>query len=245
MKYEQFIQGILETRGRKILKEDKGYTEEHHIVPRCLGGADTKTNLIELYAREHFIAHKLLAEENPTNLKLQFAFGAMSQDNRGKRQDITPEQYEEAREVMSKAMSIKNAGTGNPMYGVHRYGKDNPNYGKKHPGMGAGAKNSQYGKHYTLSYEEKLARSKRVKATWDSYTQEEREQRGSLVQGERNGMYGRYGYTKRCVKVKCIETGEIFVSISDAERKFGKGGLKAALRLKKNFWQGFHWERLD
>jgi hypothetical protein len=39
-----------------------GYTEKHHIVPTSLGGANSKTNLVRLTAREHFVCHKLLAK---------------------------------------------------------------------------------------------------------------------------------------------------------------------------------------
>lgn len=39
---------------------DYVYVEEHHIVPRCIGGSDDKSNLVNLTGREHFIAHKLL-----------------------------------------------------------------------------------------------------------------------------------------------------------------------------------------
>ena len=39
-----------------------GYTETHHITPRALGGGDDEDNLVELTAREHFVAHLLLAK---------------------------------------------------------------------------------------------------------------------------------------------------------------------------------------
>lgn len=39
-----------------------GYTEIHHIIPRCLGGSNNKNNLIELTAKEHYIAHLLLTK---------------------------------------------------------------------------------------------------------------------------------------------------------------------------------------
>ena len=38
----------------------EGYTEQHHIVPRSLGGTDEKCNLVALTAREHLVAHLLL-----------------------------------------------------------------------------------------------------------------------------------------------------------------------------------------
>ena len=36
------------------------YTENHHIIPRCLSGSNNKENLIRLTAKEHFICHLLL-----------------------------------------------------------------------------------------------------------------------------------------------------------------------------------------
>ena len=42
-----------------------GYSERHHIIPRCLGGGDEKENIAILSAREHYIAHQLLAKIYP------------------------------------------------------------------------------------------------------------------------------------------------------------------------------------
>ena len=38
-----------------------GYKETHHIVPKSMGGTDDQHNLVDLTAREHFIAHNCLA----------------------------------------------------------------------------------------------------------------------------------------------------------------------------------------
>lgn len=38
------------------------YTERHHIIPVALGGSDDDSNIAVLTAREHFIAHMLLAK---------------------------------------------------------------------------------------------------------------------------------------------------------------------------------------
>lgn len=95
MDYKEFIESI--PRNRII----EGYSERHHIIPRCLGGTDDEDNLINLTAREHFIAHMLLAKENPSNNKLTFAFHLMSTDGK---HDVTPEEYEEARKMHSKSI---------------------------------------------------------------------------------------------------------------------------------------------
>jgi hypothetical protein len=49
---------------QKALNRSKpeGYTEKHHIVPRSMGGSDDATNLVILTAREHCVAHILLAK---------------------------------------------------------------------------------------------------------------------------------------------------------------------------------------
>ena len=48
--------------------------EEHHILPRSLGGKDEPSNLIWLFPEEHYVAHRLLYLENPNNEKLAYAY---------------------------------------------------------------------------------------------------------------------------------------------------------------------------
>nr|DAN91928.1 MAG TPA: HNH endonuclease [Caudoviricetes sp.] len=104
MTYEKFINNILETRGRFNCGEE--YHERHHIVPKCMGGTNEEENLIDLFAREHFEAHRMLALENPDNDKLVYAWWNMAHI-KGKNQDrykLTSEEYEEAKKALSKAM---------------------------------------------------------------------------------------------------------------------------------------------
>jgi len=49
------------------------YTEQHHIIPRCLGGADEKDNLVALTPEEHYVAHQLLVKMHPDNRSLIYA----------------------------------------------------------------------------------------------------------------------------------------------------------------------------
>lgn len=71
---------IIKAKTRKVAKGI--YVEKHHIVPRSEGGSNESSNLVELYPREHFIAHWLLYRENPTVAR-SFAFNMMSCDRRG------------------------------------------------------------------------------------------------------------------------------------------------------------------
>lgn len=62
--YDELIQ---HARSELRYKGDGTYYELHHIVPRCLGGTDEKTNLVFLTLHEHVQAHYLLALENKDN----------------------------------------------------------------------------------------------------------------------------------------------------------------------------------
>lgn len=57
------------------------YIEKHHIIPRSMGGKDTKENLVVLTAREHYIAHLLLTKcvENKYKGKILHAYIMMAQ----------------------------------------------------------------------------------------------------------------------------------------------------------------------
>ena len=140
MNYREFIDSIKNSRPNVWFE----YSERHHIIPRCLGGTDDENNLIYLTYREHFIAHKLLADENPEVTGLFYALFRMCD---GKR-DVSKEEYAYIKLEISKRMSSEFKGEGNPFYGKHHteetklimrerkrlsyIGEGNPFYGKSH-----------------------------------------------------------------------------------------------------------------
>ena len=75
-KYSTWYYNIINNSKNRLLT---GYKEKHHIIPRCLGGKDTKDNLAILTAREHFIVHLLLCKftTGQTKMKMSYAFHAM------------------------------------------------------------------------------------------------------------------------------------------------------------------------
>jgi len=85
MNYQQIYYNLIQrARNREIL----GYSEKHHIIPKCLGGEDTKDNLVKLYPEEHYLAHLILCKLNSGNQKLLYAAMNMttgSMINNGKR----------------------------------------------------------------------------------------------------------------------------------------------------------------
>lgn len=121
MTYNEYIQTILIERGHFGISKDE-YKERHHIKPKCLGGSNDKENLIDLYPQEHFIAHKLLAQENPNNIKLTRAYACMAfaSNDKEQRYELTPEEYKEAREYFSTSLKkYYSDKTNHPCYGKH------------------------------------------------------------------------------------------------------------------------------
>lgn len=109
MDYDSFIRNIIETRGRFGIPEME-YKEKHHIVPRCMGGSESVDNKIDLYAREHLIAHKLLVEKYPNNRKLIFAYHTMAFCKNGnvhRNYELTPDEYEELRLLFVTVMKTR------------------------------------------------------------------------------------------------------------------------------------------
>jgi len=75
-KYKTWHDNIIAKGKKRILL---GYKEKHHILPRSLGGDNSKENLVELTAREHFMVHMLLCKftTGQAKYKMAYAFHAM------------------------------------------------------------------------------------------------------------------------------------------------------------------------
>lgn len=96
--------------------------------------------------------------------------------------------------------------TNHPMYGVHKYGQDNPMYGKHHTeearqkiskaceGKYIGENNPMYGKHHTVQTREKMSQ---------------------------NHIDFSHEKHPRSAPVYCVELNEIFWGATDAKNKYG------------------------
>lgn len=174
--YAEFIQNILNIRGRFNCGGE--YHEKHHILPRCIGGTDDENNLIDLYAREHFIAHMLLAKENPDNKKLILAWHMMTnvKTDCQQRYQVTPEEYEKARIAYIQMMTGEN----NPS-------KSEETRRKKSEAI-KGAKNHNYGKPRSETTRKKISEAHKGKKVSD----ETRKRISESKTGENHPNYGKH-----------------------------------------------------
>lgn len=247
--YEEFIDNILNTRGRFSCGEE--YHERHHILPRCMGGSDDDDNLIDLFAREHFIAHKLLAKENPDNNSLIYAWHCMAvmHSYNQDRYELTPEEYEEHRIAFSKTISESYSGMGNPFYGrshsedvrnvlsAKLSGENNPMYGK-HCSDEVREKLSElakdrfknsynhpmYGKHHSDDSKQKMSEShKNMSEEARNKMREAWKNRDPISEETREKLKNVTGgkNNPRARAVYCFELEEYFWGAREAAEKYG------------------------
>jgi hypothetical protein len=111
MNYQRIHDAIIDRARNRTLQ---GYREKHHVIPRCLGGTNQNTNLVNLTAREHFIVHKLLCEIYPNESKLVYAYWMMSRRVSNlkytRSYQVSSAEYDRARQLFSKTSSINQKG---------------------------------------------------------------------------------------------------------------------------------------
>jgi hypothetical protein len=79
MNYNKVYDDIItRAKSENRIKHEKHYNENHHIIPICVGGTNSKENLVLLTAREHYICHKLLTYIYKGNYKIACAFHRMT-----------------------------------------------------------------------------------------------------------------------------------------------------------------------
>ena len=95
-RYEKFIGSL---RNQAV----DGYSEVHHVVPVSMGGSNDKDNLIALTARQHYVAHWMLAKACGGSAAR--AFFMMS--NFGKYGTVNSTTYDKARKEYAKQVSLQ------------------------------------------------------------------------------------------------------------------------------------------
>ena len=101
---------------RKENPSAAGYIENHHIVPVCMGGEDSKDNMVALSAKEHYVAHHLLYKHYK-NTKLAHAWFSMLRSSSNQERSFTAKMRERAMNARSEEMRESSKGPGNNFFG--------------------------------------------------------------------------------------------------------------------------------
>jgi 5-methylcytosine-specific restriction endonuclease McrA len=105
-KYTKWYMNII-SNAKQTVNRLGDYFEKHHIIPKSLGGSNSKDNLVKLTAREHFIVHLLLLKmlEGDAKRKMSYAMYFLVKRKDKKHVKITSRTFEFIRLQQSKAVS--------------------------------------------------------------------------------------------------------------------------------------------
>lgn len=121
-KYTDCYFRLINKRKEYIISNSGVYTENHHIIPRSIGGSDDATNIVTLTAKEHFIAHLLLTKMHDSISLAQASFMmTVVNDNQGKRYKCTSRTYAHLKSIMSEATRERMTGSSGNVKGRTKY----------------------------------------------------------------------------------------------------------------------------
>lgn len=226
MNWKKIHDRIIEKAQNRTLE---GYSELHHILPKCLGGSDDSSNLVKLTAREHFIIHKILNILYPEVKGLRYAVWIFVtfNDNRGLR--IGSREYERLRKLFATTTS-------------KRMKINNPSHG--------GLSKEHKKKLSKAGIERFKDPNERMKAnSFKNLTDEERKERSKVWSNASTGpKNGRFKWDK---KVKQIDksSGKV-IKIYEYARLVQNDGFTSKYVInccnkKSKSHQGFIWEWID
>ena len=222
MNYTKHYNTLIIKASSRILTS---YCEEHHILPRCMGGSDESDNLVRLTASEHFIAHLLLSKMYPKIHGLHIAAFLMSNMKKYNNKD-----YSRLREQYSKIRSEQMQGPRNHMFGkthtdesrnrisknnlgktrsdLHKHAISKAQTGKEmSPTTRQKIRDANIGKIVSVEARIKLSNALKGKSRKSESVEKQRSTNlgsgnpnfgnGQAVTGEKNGMFGRKWYVNR------------------------------------------------
>jgi len=151
-----------------------GYTENHHVIPRSLGGDNTKKNLVKLTAREHYVAHALLWKMKlpvVAGSKMAFAFNTFISKmhvNDEHSYTISSRIYESFRIHYADILRSTMTGSDNHFYGKKHSEETRRIIGEKSKlkEFKRGPENPQWGKKQNVSPEGKARKVASHKRHW-------------------------------------------------------------------------------
>lgn len=118
MDYLQTYNRIIETAKNRTQDVDT-YYEKHHIIPKCLGGDDSRENLVLLTGREHFVCHLLLVKIHRGNAKLVNAANMMYvNSSKNRRRGSFNRNYYWLKKLHSSTQSANQSGNKNSQFGT-------------------------------------------------------------------------------------------------------------------------------
>ena len=153
------------------VKSNDVYYENHHILPKSLGGSNDTDNLILLTAREHYVAHWLLYKmpnDIKTKHKMACAFFYMcAGDSIFHKRGFSSKQYELSRTILSESSKLRYTGEHNPFFNKSHTQETKDKISISRIGKCVGKDNPMFGKPRSDYVKEQVSKSNKGKRTGD------------------------------------------------------------------------------
>jgi hypothetical protein len=181
------------------------YTENHHIIPKSLGGDDSKSNLVNLTAREHFICHLLLIKmvngDNKYRMLKASTMMAVRIGPGQQRYKVTNRIYEILKQSVEVPQEVK------LKMGIaqkNRF-KDIPGtfLGKHHSLETRKKMSTSASKPKSLEWKASASKNRKGKSAPNkgiSHTEETKQKISESVKGEKNGFFGKHHSAEQRLK---------------------------------------------
>lgn len=213
-KYTKWYYSIIEkaqARGfpnRRIAKKILGNIDDHHIIPKSIGGTNNRDNMVYLTLREHYIAHRLLIKMTTGDDKSRmfYAFWRMSTTGRYK---LSSRTYEIIKNQNARSHSERMSGTNNPFYGKHHSPETVENIKNRNRlyrwsedtrarmiGKTSGDKNGMFGKNHSDEAKSKMSAA----ATERECSQETKNKISKSLKGKPLAIHGHTTTCPHCNK---------------------------------------------
>lgn len=113
-KYSKWYYSIINNSCNRVID---GLIEKHHIIPKSLGGKNSKSNLANLTPREHFICHLLLTKMTTGAQKAKMVNAALRLSNDHKGRCVNSRLYDMIKRERIEFLKKEMTGARNPFYG--------------------------------------------------------------------------------------------------------------------------------
>lgn len=197
-------------------------TEKHHIIPKCMGGSNDKTNFVVFSVRNHIIAHYLLCRIFPENKDLRYAINITLSSKKNKINLEDEFSIDEIISIREQWISFTRTKEFSELKRTQNSGKKRtPEQCKNISESKKGSKNPMFGKTLSKKHIEALVNS---------------------VKGEKNVNYGKVfsedekrHLARACGGKQVIgPDGTIYPSVKWAARESGIPETTLTSKLKKN-----------
>lgn len=236
MTYSAVYCALISKRLNNPITKEDCYCEQHHIIPKSEGGDNSKDNLVNLTAREHYIAHLLLAKIY-NDYKMSRAVISMRQQTKFHHREFkfNSHLFEKKRKDFARRVSKMFKGRPSPLKGKKMSMETRIKMSKSHLGQVSPRKGKKvsddtrrkiskagFGRKHSEETKRKLSLANKGRVSYFTgkhFSEEHRSKISKALVGHKSHVLGKKKYTNGTINVYAFECPEGFEPV----RKIGNG----------------------